>query len=75
MTFREDVEKWFTDNGIVFTRVEQDGEISLVLHIPKSENEKVSLLKDKLEKDLKAISMQSDSFGMNVVVIEREELE
>jgi len=56
-------------------RIEKDNDLSIVFHIPKLDNEKIEKAKDEIEKELNAVVALSEMSGMNVVIIESNDLE
>ena len=75
MKFKEKIQEYLRNKNIVVGTIEQDGEVeSIICHILKSENEKVNLIKDEMEKELDVAIMLSDMFGMNVIIIESNNL-
>jgi len=76
MAFKETVVDYLKKRGVQVSRVEQDGDNeSIVCHVPQSDNIKVANLRDVMEKALNVAVLQSDSFGMNVVIVESNDLE
>lgn len=76
MTFKETVVDYLKKHGVEVSRVEQDGDVeSIVCHVDPKDNIKIANLKDTMETTLDVAVLQSDSFGMNVVVVESNELE
>lgn len=73
MTFKEQVLDFWQRNGVTVVRTEQEGDNSIVCHVPKDDNIKVANLRDIIEPTLNCVMVQSDSFGMNVVVVELDE--
>ena len=76
MKYKEKVKKYFTDRGIRVGHIEQKGETeSIVCHIPEEQNEEIVTMKDEMEKELNVAVMQSEMFGMNVVIVESKDIE
>lgn len=76
MEFKSEVTKYLTDHGVTVNQVEQEGENrSVVCHVPQADNIKIANLKDVMEKMLNVMVLQSNSFGMNVVVVEANDLD
>lgn len=76
MDFKNKVVNYFKENGVQVSRVEQEGDTSsIVCHVPQSDNIKIANLKDRMEKVLDVVMIQSDSYGMNVVIVESNNLE
>lgn len=76
MEFRNKVKDYLEKNGITVERIEQKGEVaSIVCHIPKSDNEKVEKLKEEMEKELNVVVVASNNYGMNVIIVESNDLE
>jgi hypothetical protein len=76
MEFKETIKEYFKNNGVTVTRVEQQGDTkSIVCHVPQSDNIKIANLKDSMEKVFDVAVMQSDMFGMNVVIVEANDLD
>lgn len=76
MEFREKILKHLEENGVIIERIEQQGtNKSVVFHIPQSDNEKIKELSESMEKEFDVAVAMSDSFGMNVVVVEDNNLE
>lgn len=75
MTFKDKVLEYFKEHGVTVTKVEQpDGDYpSVVCHVPQSDNIKIANLKDTMEPVLGVVMLQSDSYGMNVVIVEADE--
>lgn len=75
MEFKNKVVEYFKDHGVTVSRVEQEGDNkSIVCHVPMADNIKIANLKDTMEKVMDVAVLQSDSFGMNVVVVEANDL-
>ena len=75
MKFREKVTDYLISCGIQVTKVEQEGGIeSIVCHVPVSDNEKIESISKQMEKELKVIVQLSNLYGMNVVIVEAEEI-
>lgn len=76
MDFKKEVVDYFKQHDIVVNQVEQEGNTkSIVCHVAQSDNIKIANLKDTMEKVLDVAVLQSDSFGMNVVIVESNNLE
>lgn len=76
MDFKSKVTEYLKEHGVTVQRVEQEGDTpSIVCHVPQSDNIKIANLKDVMEKVLDVAVLQSDSFGMNVVIVEDNNLE
>lgn len=76
MDFKNKVVEYFKEHGVQVSRVEQEGDTaSIVCHVPQSDNIKIANLKDVMEKVLDVAVVQSDSFGMNVVIVEANDLD
>lgn len=76
MEFKKQVTDYLKEHGVTVQRVEQEGDDkSIVCHVPQSDNIKISNLKDTMETVLDVAVLQSDSFGMNVVVVEANDLD
>lgn len=77
MEFKEKVLDYFKEHGVTVTKVEQpDGDYpSIVCHVPITDNIKIANLKDTMELVLCVVVLQSDSYGMNVVIVESDEEE
>jgi len=76
MEFKEKITNYFQDKGVAVGKVEQeDNAESIVCHVEVSDNEKVSFLKEEMEKELDVAVIQSDMYGMNVVIVESNILE
>lgn len=75
MTFKDKILEYFKEHGVTVTKVEQpDGDYpSVVCHVPQSDNIKIANLKDTMEPVLGVVMLQSDSYGMNVVIVEADE--
>lgn len=73
MSFQETVVNYLKEHGVTVNRVEAESDFSIVCHVPQSDNITIANLKDTMEPVLGVVMVQSDSFGMNVVVIEKEE--
>ena len=75
MDFKNKVVKYFKEHDITVNRVEQESDLSIVCHVPQSDNVKIANIKDVMEKVLDVVVVQSDMFGMNVVVVESNDLD
>jgi hypothetical protein len=76
MEFRNKAVKYLKELGVTVERVEQRGEDrSIVCHIPKSDNEKITENQSKIENGLDVVVALSDFSGFNVVIIEANDLE
>ncbi len=76
MEFKKTVVKYLKDHGVEVQRVEQEGDNkSIVCHVAQADNIKIANLKDTMEKVLDVAVVQSDMFGMNVVVVEANDLD
>ncbi len=76
MDFKEKVKQYLSQGGIYVKQIEQEGATeSIVCHISKDANEKVKQIKEVMEKDLDVQVMLSNDFGMNVVIVESNNLE
>ena len=76
MEFKETISKYFEKNDIKINKIEQEGNNkSIVVHINKSDNEKINSIREKMEKDLNVAIVLSDMYGMNVVIVESNNLE
>lgn len=76
MDFKNKVVDYFKEHGVTVSRVEQEGDTrSIVCHVPPTDNIKIANLKDIMEKVLDVAVLQSDSYGMNVVIVEDNNLE
>lgn len=76
MDFKNKVVDYFKEHGVIVSRVEQEGDTrSIVCHVPQSDNIKIANLKDVMEKVLDVAVLQSDSYGMNVVIVEDNNLD
>ena len=76
MNFKTKVQDYFTKNGVTVSRIEQQGDTeSIVCHINKSDNNKVTSIQKQMEKDLDVTIVLSDSYNMNVVIVESNDLE
>jgi hypothetical protein len=76
MEFKNKIVEYFKDHGVIVSRVEQEGtDRSIVCHVSKDDNIKIANMKDTMETVLNVAVLQSDSFGMNVVIVEDNDLE
>lgn len=76
MDFKNKVVEYLKEHGVTVTRTEQKGtDASIVCHVPQSDNIKIANLKDTMEKVLDVAVVQSDSFGMNVVIVEVNDMD
>lgn len=76
MEFKETISKHLEENNIKINKIEQEGNTkSIVVHIDKSDNEKINSIKEKMEKDFDVAVVLSGIFGMNTVIIEANNLE
>ncbi len=76
MDFKEKVKQYLSQGGIYVKQIEQESATeSIVCHISKDANEKVKQIKEVMEKDLDVQVMLSNDFGMNVVIVESNNLE
>jgi len=76
MKFKEKISAYLKDKGIDVGKIEQDGGVeSVVFHIPKKDNDKIDAIKEKMEKELKVAVLRSENYGMNVVIVEANDLE
>jgi hypothetical protein len=74
--YRRKVVEYITNLGINVQRVEQEGNNeSIVCHIPKEDNNKITDNQSKIESDLNSAVLLSNSYGMNVVVIESNNID
>lgn len=76
MEFRSKALSILTGMGIEPTQIEQRGEDrSIVFHIPKKDNLKITTSLDALEKKFGVVIALSDLGGFNVVIIEDEDVD
>jgi hypothetical protein len=74
--FKAKIVEYLKEKGVEVEKVEQEGETeSIVCHIKEEDNNKVNLFKIEMEKELNVMTMMSDSYGMNVLIVEAMELE
>lgn len=74
MDFKEKVVSYLKEHGVTVNRTEQDGDLSIVCHVDPKDNINIANLKDAMEKVLDVVVVQSDAFGMNVVIVESNDL-
>ena len=72
-TFTKEVKEYLESKKIAVTRTEESGESSSVFHVSEADRKKAEEMKNQIEKDLDAYTAYSDSFGMSVIIVEREE--
>lgn len=73
--FKQTVKSYLEKKGIIVTRIEQEGEVeSIVCHISRSDNEKILKIQEEMQKELNVVIALSNMFGMNVAIIESENL-
>lgn len=76
MEFKEKMVSFLKDNGVEVSKVEQKENVkSIVCHISQEANSKIDEIKDLMEKDCDVAIMRSENYGMNVVIIEANDLE
>jgi len=76
MNFKEKVVDYLSKNNVEVERVEQNGEVeSIICHIPKDANDVVDGIKTKMEEELNVAVLRTDNYGMNVVIVEANDLE
>ena len=74
--FRQNVISYFKNKDISVEKVEQETDVkSIVCHIAKSDNQKVEAIQQEMEKDLNVVIALSQNYGMNVVIVEDNDLE
>lgn len=73
--FEEKAKTKLKELNIEVHKIEKDNDLSIVFHISKSDNEKIEKAKDEIEKELNAVVALSEMAGMNVVIIESNNLE
>lgn len=75
MTFKDRVREYLKEKHVAVGRIEQDGEIeSIVCHIMEDDNSKFEDFKYQMEEELNVVAMQSNGFGMNVIIVESKDL-
>lgn len=75
MNFKEKITNHLKEKNIEVTKVEQEGDNeSIVCHISKEDNEKIENIKEQMEKGFDVAVMLVQSYGMNVVIIESNNL-
>lgn len=76
MNFTKAVKEYFSKHGVDVIRVEQKGDDkSIACHVPASDNIKIANLKDAMEEALDVALLQTDMFGMNVVIVEANDMD
>ena len=76
MKFKEKIQEYLKTKNIAVGKIEQDGGVeSVVFHILKEDNEKVDKIKDEMEKELNVAVLRSENYGMNVVIVEANDLD
>ncbi len=76
MVFKETIKEYLSKRDITITSIEQEGDNeSIVLHIDPTDNSKVEEIKSEMEKELDVAVVLSDMGGMNVVIVESNNLE
>jgi len=75
-TFKSKVASYFESIGVAVSRIEgEEDALSVVCHIRHSDNARVAEAKAKMEHDLNAVVEPSQMFGMNVVIVESNDLD
>lgn len=74
--FRQTMKQYLNDNGVRVYRIEQEGDTeSVIYHIDPSDNEKVNKIQKQMEKEHDVAVMLGNLGGMNVVIVESNNLE
>ena len=74
--FKEILLEYLIDKNITVTTTEQEGENkSIVCHIAKDDNVKITNVQKEMEQKFDVCVMLSDAYGMNVVIIEANDME
>jgi hypothetical protein len=76
MEYRDKVKSYLENIGVTVQRIEQEGDTeSVVCHISSIDKQKIIDAQTKIEDDLNSVVQLSDMFGMNVVIVESNDLE
>ncbi len=75
MNFKQKISEYLIEKGISIGKIEQEGENeSLVFHLSESDSKKIEDNQQEIEKELDVVIAVSEMFGMNVVIIESNNL-
>lgn len=76
MDFKEKVRNYLAEKNVAVGRIEQEGNNeSIVCHILPEDNTKVREFSNQMEADLDVAVVLTNMYGMNVVIVESNNLE